>query len=92
VSLAWLDETDSVGRMLSSLTSSVHSFVQPIGIAPVGILAVLSLLVIAGLVAGIYQEAKLRKITQQQRRRPRATSYASDEIEIQVRNDPAARA
>jgi hypothetical protein len=91
VSLAWLDETDSVGRMLSSLTSSVHSFVQPIGIAPVGILAVLSLLVIAGLVAGIYQEAKLRKASQR-RRLPRATSYSSDELEIQVRNDPDARA
>jgi|HubBroStandDraft_4_1064222.scaffolds.fasta_scaffold1376825_2 hypothetical protein len=43
--------------MLSSLTS----FVQPFGIAPVGIVAVLSVLVIVGLVAGIYQEAKLRK-------------------------------
>jgi hypothetical protein len=54
--------------MFSSLTSSIQSFVQPIGIAPVGILAVLSVLVIAGLVASIYQEVKLRKITQGRRR------------------------
>jgi hypothetical protein len=73
--------------MLSSLTS----FVEPIGIAPIGILAVLSVLVFAGLVAGIYQEAKLRNASQK-RRLPRATSYGSDENEIQVRNDPDARA
>jgi hypothetical protein len=85
-SLACLDETDSVGRMLSSLTSSVQSFVQRIGIGPVAILAVLSLLVIAGFVAGIYQEAKLRKASQR-RRLPRATSYNSDEPEIQARSD-----
>ena len=77
--------------MPSSLTSSVQSFVQPVGIAHVGILAVLSILVIVGLVAGIYQEAKLRKASQR-RRLPRATSYSSDELEIQVRNDPDARA
>ena len=74
--------------MLSSLTSFVQSFVQPIGIAPVGILAVLSILVIAGLVAGIYQEAKLRNVTQERRRSPRAPSYSSYEIED---GDPGAR-
>ena len=74
--------------MLSSLTSFVQYFVQPIGIAPVGILAVLSILVIVGLVAGIYQEAKLRKVTQERRRSPRATSYSSNEIEV---GDPDAR-
>ena len=72
--------------MIPSLTSTVQSFVQPIGIAPVGILAVLSILVIVGLVAGIYQEAKLRKVTQERRRSPRATS--SYEIEV---GDPDAR-
>jgi hypothetical protein len=73
--------------MLSSLTS----FVEPIGIAPIGILAVLSVLVIAGLVAGIYQEAKLRNASQR-RRSPRATNDGSDKNEIHVRNGPDARA
>jgi hypothetical protein len=68
--------------MLSSLTS----FVQPFGIAPVGIVAVLSVLVIVGLVAGIYQEAKLRKITQERRRWLRAASYP-DQID---ENGPSA--
>jgi hypothetical protein len=66
--------------MISSLTSYVQSFVQPIGIVPVGILAMLSILVFVGLVAGIYQEMKLRKV-RQDRRPPRATSYGSNEIE-----------
>ena len=48
--------------MLSSLTSFVQSFVQPIGIAPVGILAVLSILVIVGLVAGIYRKRSYGKL------------------------------
>jgi hypothetical protein len=77
--------------MLSSLTSLVQSFVQSFGIAPTGIIAVLSVLVIVGLVAGVYQEMKLRKLAQERRRWSRATSYSSDEIEIQVGNDPDAR-
>jgi hypothetical protein len=78
--------------MLSSFTSFAQSFAHSFGFAPApaGIVAVLVVLVIAGLVAGIYQEAKLRNASQK-RRLPRATSYASDEIEIQVRNDPDAR-
>jgi hypothetical protein len=40
----------------------------------------LSILVFVGLVAGIYQEMKLRKV-RQDRRPPRATSYGSNEIE-----------
>ncbi|MGC2079692.1 MAG: hypothetical protein WA728_27470 [Xanthobacteraceae bacterium] len=74
--------------MISSLTSFVQSFVQPIGIGPFGILAVLSFLVIVGLVAGLYQEAKLRKLTRERRGEPRATSYSSYEIE---EGDPTRR-
>jgi hypothetical protein len=78
--------------MLSSFASFAQSFAHSFGFAPApaGIVAVLAVLVIVGLVAGIYQEAKLRK-TSQRRRLPRATSYSSDEIEIQVGTDPGAR-
>jgi hypothetical protein len=71
--------------MISSLASFVRPFVQSIGIAPFGIIAVLSFLVIIGLVAGLYQEVKLRK-AEQRRRWPRATSVS--EIE---EHDPTAR-
>jgi hypothetical protein len=54
--------------MISTFTSFVQSF--GIAPAPAGIVAVLSLLVIVGLVAGVYQEAKLKKITQKRRRLP----------------------
>lgn len=79
--------------MLSSFTSFAQSFAHSFGFAPApaGIVAVLAVLVIFGLVAGIYQEAKLRNALQK-RRLPRATSYGSDEIEIQTRNDPGASA
>jgi hypothetical protein len=56
--------------MISSLTSFVQSFVQPIGIAPVGIIGVLSFLVIVGLLAGLQQEVKLRKAEQRHPVRP----------------------
>jgi hypothetical protein len=58
--------------MLSSFTSFAQSFAHSFGFAPApaGIVAVLAVLVIAGLVAGIYQEAKLRKITKDLRRLP----------------------
>jgi hypothetical protein len=51
--------------MISSLISFVESF--GIAPAPAGIVAVLSLLVIVGLVAGAYQEAKLRKAARERR-------------------------
>jgi len=56
------------------MLSSLISFVQSFGFAPApaGIVAVLAVPVIVGLVAGVYQEAKLRKVTQERRRRPRA--------------------
>jgi hypothetical protein len=72
--------------MISSFISSVQSFVQSFVqsyIAVTGILAVLSILVIVGLLAGLYQEAKLRK-AEQRRRWPRATSEVEED-------DPAAR-
>jgi hypothetical protein len=52
--------------MISSLTSFVESF--GIAPAPAGIVAVLSFLVIVGLVAGVYQEVKLRKAAGERRR------------------------
>jgi hypothetical protein len=52
--------------MISSVTSFVDSF--GIAPAPAGIVAVLLFLVIVGLVAGVYQEAKLRKAERERRR------------------------
>jgi len=69
--------------MVSSLTSFVQSFVQSY-IAVTGIVAVLSVMVIVGLLAGLYQEVKLRN-AEQRRRWPRATSVS----EIEQYDPPA---
>jgi VIT1/CCC1 family predicted Fe2+/Mn2+ transporter len=52
--------------MISSLTAFVQSF--GIAPAPAGIVAVLLFLGVVGLVAGVYQEAKLRKAARERRR------------------------
>jgi hypothetical protein len=58
--------------------SILASFVQSFGVAPAGIVAVLSALVIIGLLAGVYQEVKLKGAARAQLR---AVSPASYEIE-----------
>jgi len=61
--------------------SILASFVQSFGVAPAGIVAVLSALVIIGLLAGVYQEAKLKRAARERRQRSREVSPASYEIE-----------
>jgi hypothetical protein len=58
------------------MTPSVFAFfVQSFGLAPAGIVTVLSALVIIGLLAGVYQEVKLKRAAREQLRAVSPDSY-----------------
>jgi len=67
--------------VIAMTPSILASLVQSFGVAPAGIVAVLSALVIIGLLAGVYQEAKLKRAVSERRQSSREVSAASYEIE-----------
>lgn len=68
--------------MISSLTS----FAESVG-APAGIVAVLSILVIMGLLTGVYQEMKLARAARKRRRE--SASYEIEEERRAILNREA---